>query len=114
MRTSARIVSAAAGAALGVLSLGSGAAFADTVDSDGVNAINDNQISAVPVSLCGNNVAAVIGVIIPVLSPQINDCTNAPQTDDIGNTTVLVDDHGKKHHHGHHGHAGKGAPHAGR
>ncbi|ASO22420.1 hypothetical protein FHR81_004223 [Actinoalloteichus hoggarensis] len=113
MRTSARIVSAAAGAALGVLSLGGGAAFADSIDNDGVNAINDNNISAVPVQLCGNNVAAVIGVIIPLLSPQINDCTNAPITDDIGNTTVIVDDHGKKHHHGHHGQSGKGAPHAG-
>ncbi|AOS65369.1 hypothetical protein [Actinoalloteichus hymeniacidonis] len=112
MRTSARIAGAAAGAALGVLTLG-GPAFADSIDNDGVNAVNDNNISAVPVQLCGNNVAAVIGVIIPVLSPQINDCTNAPITDDVANTTIITDG-GKGGHHEHHGHQGKGAPHAGR
>ncbi|APU17244.1 MULTISPECIES: hypothetical protein [Actinoalloteichus] len=90
MRTSARVLTAAAGATLGAMMLGA-PAFADTVDSDGVNAVNDNQISAVPIQACGNNVAAVIGVIVPVLSPQISDCTNAPQTDDLFNKLVLKD-----------------------
>ncbi|APU17243.1 MULTISPECIES: hypothetical protein [Actinoalloteichus] len=90
VRTSTRLAGATAAAALGALAFG-GPAFADSIDNDGVNAINDNQISAVPVQLCGNNVAAVIGVIIPVLSPQINDCTNAPQIDDLFNETFIVD-----------------------
>ncbi|ASO22419.1 hypothetical protein FHR81_004224 [Actinoalloteichus hoggarensis] len=90
MRTSARVLTAAAGATLGAMMLGA-PAFADTIDSDGVNAVNDNNISAVPIQACGNNVAAVIGVIIPLLSPQISDCTNAPITDDIGNKVVIHD-----------------------
>ncbi|AOS65368.1 hypothetical protein [Actinoalloteichus hymeniacidonis] len=90
MRTSARVLSATAAATLGVMMLGA-PAFADSVDNDGVNAVNDNNISAVPIQACGNNIAAVIGVIVPVLSPQISDCTNAPVTDDIGNKLVFQD-----------------------
>ncbi|MBB5923158.1 hypothetical protein FHR81_004225 [Actinoalloteichus hoggarensis] len=90
MRTSTRLAGATAAAALGALAFG-GPAFADSIDNDGVNAINDNNISAVPVQLCGNNVAILIGVVVPVLSPQISDCTNAPITDDISNKVVIDD-----------------------
>ncbi|MER7010057.1 hypothetical protein ABT324_01320 [Saccharopolyspora sp. NPDC000359] len=57
------------------------AAFADSADNNGINAVDDNNISAVPVQLCGNNVGAAIGVVVPVLSPQANNCVNAPVVD---------------------------------
>lgn len=56
-------------------------AFADSSGNEGVNAVNDNNISAVPVQLCGNNVGAAVGVVVPVLSPQNNECVNAPVVD---------------------------------
>lgn len=58
-----------------------GTAFADSADNDGVNLLDDNNVSAVPVQACGNNVGAAIGVVVPVLSPQSSDCTNAPVVD---------------------------------
>ncbi|TDD41576.1 hypothetical protein E1288_32200 [Saccharopolyspora elongata] len=57
------------------------AAFADSADNDGINAVNDNNVSAVPVQACGNNVGAAIGVVVPILSPQANNCVNAPVVD---------------------------------
>ncbi|WP_016698834.1 hypothetical protein [Actinoalloteichus spitiensis] len=102
MRTSARLAGGLAGAALGVMTLGA-TAFADSADNDGINLINDNNISAVPVQLCGNNVAAVIGVIVPIASPQLSDCTNAPILDH-NKVEIEVE---------HEGHKGKGTPHGG-
>ncbi|GAA0513325.1 hypothetical protein GCM10011581_04000 [Saccharopolyspora subtropica] len=68
-----------AGAAAGLLAVAP-AAYADSADNDGINILNDNNISAVPVQLCGNNVA-VLGAVVPLLSPQLNDCVNAPIAD---------------------------------
>ncbi|MFC7341013.1 hypothetical protein [Saccharopolyspora griseoalba] len=78
MRTAARIAGAA-GVATAMLAL-AGPAFADSADNEGVNAGNDNNISAVPVQLCGNN-AAVLGAVVPILSPQTPSCVNAPVVD---------------------------------
>ncbi|SFS38066.1 hypothetical protein [Saccharopolyspora flava] len=80
MRIATRVAGAAGVAALSIVTLGS-AAFADTADNDGVNLLDDNNISAVPVQACGNNVGAAIGVVVPVLSPQSSDCVNAPVVD---------------------------------
>ncbi|MER7077350.1 hypothetical protein SAMN02982929_02620 [Saccharopolyspora kobensis] len=79
MRIATRVAGVAGAAALGVVTLGT-AAFADSADNNGINVLDDNNISAVPVQLCGNNVA-VIGAVVPVLSPQANDCVNAPVVD---------------------------------
>ncbi|TDD09877.1 hypothetical protein E1181_02970 [Saccharopolyspora terrae] len=62
------------------MTLGS-TAFADTADNDGVNLLDDNNISAVPVQACGNNVGALVGIVVPVLSPQSSECVNAPVVD---------------------------------
>jgi hypothetical protein len=55
-------------------------AAADSADNDGVNVGNDNNVSLIPVQLCGNNVA-VLGAVVPLLSPQVNECVNAPIVD---------------------------------
>ncbi|GAB2659640.1 hypothetical protein GCM10027271_17920 [Saccharopolyspora gloriosae] len=68
-----------AGAAAGLMALAP-IANADSADNDGVNVLNDNNISAVPVQLCGNNVA-VLGAVVPILSPQTSQCVNAPVVD---------------------------------
>ncbi|WP_207954674.1 hypothetical protein [Saccharopolyspora elongata] len=80
MRIATRVAGVAGAATLGVLTLGT-AAFADSADNDGINAVNDNNVSAVPVQACGNNVGAAIGVVVPILSPQANNCVNAPVVD---------------------------------
>ncbi|MEG9516299.1 hypothetical protein LZ318_21730 [Saccharopolyspora indica] len=68
-----------AGAAAGVLALAP-VANADSADNDGINILNDNNASVLPIQLCGNNVS-VIGAVVPILSPQINHCVNAPVVD---------------------------------
>ncbi|GAA0513332.1 hypothetical protein GCM10011581_04010 [Saccharopolyspora subtropica] len=68
-----------AGAAAGLLAVAP-VANADSADNDGINILNDNNISAVPVELCGNNVA-VLGAVVPLLSPQLSGCVNAPVVD---------------------------------
>ncbi|MER6990540.1 hypothetical protein ABT337_12980 [Saccharopolyspora hirsuta] len=80
MRIATRVAGVAGAAALGVVTLGT-AAFADSADNNGINLLDDNNISAVPVQACGNNVGAAIGVVVPVLSPQANNCLNAPVVD---------------------------------
>lgn len=69
-----------AGTAAGLMAVAP-LAHADSVGNDGINVLNDNNISAVPVQLCGNNIPAVIGVVLPVLSPQDVNCVNAPIVD---------------------------------
>lgn len=70
----------------GVLAAGAGmltgtaTAMADSTDNDGVNLGNDNELSALPIQLCGNNIA-VLGAVVPILSPQDASCTNAPAVD---------------------------------
>ncbi|GAB3284241.1 hypothetical protein [Parasphingorhabdus pacifica] len=68
-----------AGAAAGLMALAP-VANADSADNDGVNVLNDNNISVLPVQACGNNVA-VLGAVVPILSPQSNECVNAPIVD---------------------------------
>ncbi|MBB5153477.1 hypothetical protein [Saccharopolyspora phatthalungensis] len=68
-----------AGAAAGLLALAP-VANADSADNDGINIANDNNISAAPIQACGNNVA-VLGAVVPILSPQVNKCVNAPIVD---------------------------------
>nr|WP_246300736.1 hypothetical protein [Actinopolyspora biskrensis] len=55
-------------------------ASADTKDNDGINILNDNNISAVPIQLCGNDIA-VLGAVVPILSPEKSECVNAPVVD---------------------------------
>ncbi|MEV4646827.1 hypothetical protein [Saccharopolyspora sp. NPDC049357] len=68
-----------AGAAAGLLALAP-VANADSEDNDGVNVLNDNNLSVLPVQACGNNVA-VLGAVVPILSPQTAECVNAPVLD---------------------------------
>ncbi|TDD92058.1 hypothetical protein E1202_03695 [Saccharopolyspora karakumensis] len=55
-------------------------ANADSSDNDGINVLNDNNLSVLPVQACGNNVA-VAGAVVPILSPQTAECVNAPILD---------------------------------
>ncbi|PRW64425.1 hypothetical protein [Actinopolyspora mortivallis] len=55
-------------------------ALADSYDNDGINILNDNNVSLVPIQLCGNN-AAVLGIVAPIGSPQYTQCVNAPIVD---------------------------------
>jgi hypothetical protein len=80
VRIATRVAGAAGVAALSIVTLGS-TAFADTADNDGVNLLDDNNISAVPVQACGNNVGALVGIVVSVLSPQSSECVNAPVVD---------------------------------
>ncbi len=67
------------GAAAGLLALAP-VANADTYDNDGINILNDNNVSVLPIQACGNNVA-VAGAVVPILSPQKAQCVNAPIVD---------------------------------
>ncbi|WP_245556169.1 hypothetical protein [Actinopolyspora mortivallis] len=80
MRTATRVAGAAGVAAMGMMTLGT-SAFADSKDNDGINALDDNNISAVPIQACGNDIGAVIGLVIPILSPESSECVNAPVVD---------------------------------
>ncbi|CAM00251.1 hypothetical protein [Saccharopolyspora erythraea] len=55
-------------------------ANADSADNDGVNVLNDNNISALPIQACGNDIA-VVGVIAKLFSTQSTQCVNAPIVD---------------------------------
>ncbi|GAA4850505.1 hypothetical protein [Saccharopolyspora rosea] len=68
------------GAAAGLMALAP-VANADTADNDGINAVDDNNVSVLPIQACNDDVAAAIGVIVPVASPQTGDCVNAPVVD---------------------------------
>ena len=68
-----------AGAAAGFLALAP-VANADSAENDGINILNDNNISVLPVEACGNNVP-VVGAAIPLASPQASECLNAPIVD---------------------------------
>ncbi|MBE9374292.1 hypothetical protein IQ251_07505 [Saccharopolyspora sp. HNM0983] len=78
MRTTTRLLGVSAAAAA-VLAIGS-PAFADSADNDGVNLLNDDNVSVLPVQLCGNDVAA-LGANLSVGSPEDTDCVNAPIDD---------------------------------
>ena len=68
-----------AGAVAGLLALAP-VANADSEDNDGINVLNDNNVSVLPVQACGNNVA-VLGAVVPIGSPQTVECVNAPILD---------------------------------
>jgi hypothetical protein len=67
------------GAAAGLLALAP-MANADSADNDGINVLNDNNLSALPTQACGNN-ASVVGDTVPILPPQASQCSNAPLID---------------------------------
>lgn len=75
LKKAAIVVVAAAGALIATP-----VANADTADNDGINALNDNNLSVLPVQACNNNVA-VLGIALPIASPQTGGCTNAPVVD---------------------------------
>jgi hypothetical protein len=79
VRTSARIAGVAAASA-SMLAVAS-PAFADSANNNGVNVLDDNNASVLPIQACGNNIGALVGVVIPILSPQTNACVNAPIVD---------------------------------
>ncbi|MCA1192112.1 MULTISPECIES: chaplin family protein [unclassified Saccharopolyspora] len=87
----AGVITATAG-----LLLAGAPAFADSADNDGINVGNDNDVSLVPIQLCGNNVA-VVGAVVNILSPQSGDCTNAP----VGDHPSHKPDHEKPEKPGH-------------
>ncbi|GAA4612676.1 hypothetical protein [Saccharopolyspora hordei] len=68
-----------AGTAAGLLALAP-VAYADSADNDGINILNDNNISVLPVQACGNNVG-VLGAVVSLLSTQHSSCVNAPVVD---------------------------------
>lgn len=78
MRTGTRIAGVATAAAA-MLAIAS-PAFADTANNNGINLGEDNNVSAVPVQLCGNNIP-VIGATLSLGSPQADKCVNAPIVD---------------------------------
>ncbi|ASU81253.1 hypothetical protein CDG81_18420 [Actinopolyspora erythraea] len=55
-------------------------ASADSKDNDGINLLNDNNISAVPIQACGNDIA-VLGVVAEILAAESSKCVNAPIVD---------------------------------
>ncbi|GAA4611543.1 hypothetical protein [Saccharopolyspora hordei] len=59
---------------------GAAPAFADSADNDGINVGNDNNLSVLPVQLCGNDIT-VVGAIVSLVSPQSSHCVNAPVVD---------------------------------
>lgn len=80
MGIATRVAGVAGAAAVGMATLG-GLAFADSMDNNGANLIDDNNISAVPIQLCNDNVGALLGAVVPILSPTNAQCTNAPVVD---------------------------------
>lgn len=80
MRIATRVASVIGATALSTAAMGA-TAFADSLDNDGLNLINDNNLSLLPIQACGTDIAAVIGVIAPIGSPEFVECNNAPVTD---------------------------------
>ncbi|MFC3994610.1 hypothetical protein ACFOVU_01685 [Nocardiopsis sediminis] len=69
-----------AGAAIGVVMSGTPAMASDY---DGDQQYNQN-LQAIPIELCNPNISALIGITIPVLSPQTTgDCVNGPISTNI-------------------------------
>lgn len=83
MRNKARVAGVVVAAAAGMMALGA-PAFAGEAhggvhhnhEYNGVNLLNENNVQ-VPVGVCNNNVA-VLGAVVPILSPQTaGDCSTA-------------------------------------
>ncbi len=75
-----RYVLGVATTAAGLLATGVPAFAADTANNNGVNIGNGNNVSVLPIQACGDNVA-VLGAVVPVLSPTNTACDNASVTD---------------------------------
>lgn len=91
MLSKARTITGIVAAAAGLVAIAS-PAFASDVDHNstynGINVGNGNNVQ-VPVGICGNNVA-VLGAVVPVLSPQsVDNCS-----------TAVINQHHKKPPHG--------------
>ncbi|MEU5852911.1 hypothetical protein [Saccharopolyspora shandongensis] len=57
-------------------------AFADSADNDGVNILNDNNVSIAPTQVCGADATGTgTGAVQRLRSPQTNKCVNAPPVD---------------------------------
>ncbi|SDP45223.1 hypothetical protein SAMN04487905_104169 [Actinopolyspora xinjiangensis] len=54
--------------------------MADSYDNDGINILNDNNVSILPIQACGNNVG-VLGAAGNLLGSQSAYCVNAPIVD---------------------------------
>ncbi len=78
MRVSTRVAGIAGAVALSMVTLGS-AAFADSFDNDGTNENNDNNTITAPVQTCATTTSG--STLIPILSPQKNNCVNSPLVD---------------------------------
>lgn len=81
MRTSVRVSTMAAIAA-GLMSLGA-PAFADSTGNNGLNLLDDNDISVLPVQACPGKLT-VLSDLIPVL----NTTSNSPNNVTCGQTPI--------------------------
>jgi hypothetical protein len=72
-------VAVIAGSATGLMALAP-VAYADSSDNDGVNIGNDNNITVAPIQTCSLGLEGV-GALVPMLSPENNNCVNAPLVD---------------------------------
>ena len=68
-----------AGAAASLMALAP-VANADSADNDGVNILNDNNLSVLPIQACGNDIA-VLGAVVEILNFESTNCVNAPIVD---------------------------------
>lgn len=78
MTKKAQLVGAVVASA-GLLATGA-PAHADRVGNDGLNIGDDNNLSLLPVQACGDDIA-ILGLILPVASPEYTECANAAITD---------------------------------
>jgi hypothetical protein len=83
VRTSVRVSTMAAIAA-GLMSLGA-PAFADSTGNNGLNLLDDNNISVLPVQACPGKLT-ILGELVPALnttsnSPSSATCTQTPIQD---------------------------------
>lgn len=86
MRTSVRLCSAAAVSAASLAMLAA-PAFADSANNNGINVLNGNNVSVLPLSVCNGGQVTVLGIVAHALSdnnlqsPHGTKCVNAPIVD---------------------------------
>lgn len=88
VRNTTRAAGTALAVAAGIMALGAPAFASEhhhATDTDvhhnhtynGISALNENNIQ-VPIGVCNNNVGALIGAAVPILSPQtVGHCSTA-------------------------------------
>lgn len=85
MRTSVRLTIAASVAA-GLMSVGA-PAFADSAGNNGINVLDDDNLSVLPIQVCNSGTTDLLAIPLHLLSdnegnsPHDVDCTNAPILD---------------------------------